>query len=103
MNIMNWTIEKLETQPTYGTMTDVVLTAFWRCYSTQDGIYGTVWGSNKLGAPGDDFTPYDQLTMDQVLSWVWANGVDKNLVETWVQSQIDVQKNPPVVVIPNPW
>ena len=100
---MNWTIEKLETQLVDGTLTDVVLIGFWRCSSTQDGIYGTVWGSTKFTPPGEDFTPYDQLTQDQVLGWLWPNGVNKTLVESWVQSQIDVQKNPPVVVLPNPW
>ena len=100
---MNWIIEKLETQLVDGTLTDVVLTGFYRCSSTQDSIYGTVWGSIKFTPPGADFTPYDQLTLDQVLNWVWTNGVDKTLVEAWVQSQIDVQKNPPAVVLPNPW
>ena len=100
---MNWTIEKLETQLVDGTLTDVVLTGFWRCSSMQDGIYGTFWSSTKFAPPGDDFTPYDQLTQDQVLGWLWTNGVDQKLVESWVQSQIDVQKNPPVVVLPNPW
>ena len=100
---MNWTIEKLETQLVDGTLADVVLTGFWRCSSTQDGIYGTVWGSTKFAAPGEDLTPYNELTQDQILGWVWTSGVDKNTAESWVQSQIDVQTNPPVVVLPNPW
>ncbi len=100
---MNWIIEKLETQLVDGTLTDVVRKAFWRCSITQDGFFGTVWGIAYFPPPVGHFTPYDQLTQEQVLNWVWANGVNKKLVESDIQAQIDVQKNPPVVVLPNPW
>jgi len=43
------------------------------------------------------------LTQDQVLGWVWANGVDKTATEAAVQQQIDNQINPPVVSPPLPW
>ncbi len=100
---MNWIIEKLETQLVNGTLTNVVLKAFWRCSSTQDNFLGTVWGITNFPPPAGVFTPYNELTQEQVLNWVWTNGVNKKLVESDIQSQIDVQKNPPVVVLPNPW
>jgi hypothetical protein len=43
------------------------------------------------------------LTQDQVLGWVWANGVDKDATEAAVEGQIEAQKNPPVVSPPLPW
>ena len=49
------------------------------------------------------FTPYADLTQDQVLGWVWANGVDKDTTEAAVQSMIDNQINPPIVTPPLPW
>lgn len=52
---------------------------------------------------GDPFTPYDQLTQDQVLGWCWANGVDKDAVEAQVSSQLEEMLNPPVVAPPLPW
>jgi hypothetical protein len=49
------------------------------------------------------FTPYADLTLDQVLGWVWANGVDKTATEAAVEGQIEAQKNPPIVSPPLPW
>jgi hypothetical protein len=43
------------------------------------------------------------LTKEQVLDWIWANGVDKEATETAVEQQIENQKNPPVVSPPLPW
>jgi hypothetical protein len=44
-----------------------------------------------------------QLAQDQVLGWIWANGVDQAVTEAAVQQQIDNQINPPVVTPPLPW
>jgi hypothetical protein len=52
---------------------------------------------------GENFTPYNQLTQDQVLGWVWANGVDKAATEAAVEGQIQNQKNPPIVSPKLPW
>jgi len=43
------------------------------------------------------------LTQEQVLGWIWANGVDKDATEAAVLQQIENQKNPPVVAPPLPW
>jgi hypothetical protein len=53
--------------------------------------------------PSGTFTPYDQLTQEQVLGWCWANGVDKTATEANVQSQIDNQISPPTIQPPLPW
>jgi hypothetical protein len=53
--------------------------------------------------PTGTFTPYDQLTQEQVLGWIWDNGVDKDATEAAVQQQLDNQINPPVVTPPLPW
>jgi hypothetical protein len=50
-----------------------------------------------------EFTPYNQLTKDQVLGWIWANGVDKDATEAAVEGQIENQKNPPIVSPKLPW
>jgi hypothetical protein len=52
------------------------------------------------GAP---YTPYADLTQDQVLGWVWSSGVDKDATEAAVQQQIDNAINPPVVTPQLPW
>jgi hypothetical protein len=104
MNIsINWIIERLLVKPTEGTLTDVVITADWRCNGTQDNYSGTCYGSSSFAPPTGSFTPYDQLTQDQVLGWCFANGVDQAAIEANVTQQIQNQIDPPVVVLPLPW
>ncbi len=76
MTTINWIIESLLVRKVEGSNTDVVITADWRCNGT-DGTYsGTCYGSASFAPPTGSFTPYDQLTQDQVLGWCFANGGD---------------------------
>jgi hypothetical protein len=99
-----WIIERLLVKPTEGTLTDVVITADWRCNGT-DGTYsGTCYGSTSFAPPsGSGFTPYEDLTQEQVLGWCFSNGVDQAAIEANVAAQIENQINPPVVAPPLPW
>jgi hypothetical protein len=102
-----WLIEQMDCAVQQDGETDVVITAAWRCNGSQvDGentYTGTVYGSCGFTYTGGDFTPYDQLTQEQVLGWCWSSGVDKDATEANVQTQIDNQINPPIVVLPLPW
>ena len=98
-----WLIERLLVKPTEGSLTDVVITADWRCNGSQETYSGTCYGSCSFQPPSGSFTPYEDLTQDQVLDWCYANGVDKNAIEANVTLQIENQINPPVVSLPNPW
>ena len=102
MNI-SWLIERLLVKPTEGTYTDVVITADWRCNGSQENYSGTCYGSCSFAPPTGSFTPYPDLTQEQVLSWCFANGVDKTAIEANVTAQIQNQINPPVVSLPLPW
>jgi hypothetical protein len=105
MTNITWIVEWLKTTPTTATPPEVVLTAGWRC-SGIDGLYsGTVYSTCSFPQPeeGGSFTEYADLTLDQVLGWVWANGVDKDATEAAVQGQIDAQINPPTINPPLPW
>ena len=98
-----WLIERLLVKPTEGTLTDVVITADWRCNGTDEIYSGTCYGSCSFQPPSGSFTPYEDLTQDQVLQWCYENGVDKTAIEANVTLQIENQINPPVVVLPLPW
>lgn len=102
MNI-SWIIERLLTKPVEGSLTDVVITADWRCNGSQDSYSGTCYGSCSFAPPTEGFTPYPDLTEQQVLDWCFSNGVDKIAIEANVSLQIQNQINPPVVVLPLPW
>ena len=108
---ISWIIERLLVKPTEGSYTDVVITADWRCNGTEttgsgdtEQTYsGTCYGSCSFAPPTGSFTPYNELTEQQVLGWCFANGVDQAAIEANVTAQIEAQINPPVVVLPLPW
>ena len=103
MPTISWLIERLLVKPTEGTLTDVVITADWRCNGSQDSFSGTCYGSCSFAPPSGSFTPYNELTQQQVLDWCYANGVDQAAIEANVSLQIENQINPPVVSLPLPW
>ena len=98
-----WLIERLLTKPVEGSLTDVVITADWRCNGTDETYSGTCYGSCSFAPPTGSFTPYHDLTQEQVLSWCFANGVDQSAIEANVSLQIQNQIDPPVVALPLPW
>ena len=98
-----WIIERLLVRKVEGTLTDVVITADWRCNGTQDQYSGTCYGSTSFAPPSGSFTPYEDLTEQQVLDWCFANGVDQAAIEANVTAQIENQINPPVIAPPLPW
>jgi hypothetical protein len=103
-----WIIEWMNTTPTTATPPETVITAGWRCNGAETAnatdYTATVYGSCSFPMPTEgQFTPYDQLTQEQVLGWCWANGVDKDATEASIQSQINSQINPTVIQPPLPW
>jgi hypothetical protein len=106
---ITWVIEWMNTTPSTSNPPEVVLTAGWRCNGAQTAngtdYIGSVYSTCSFPQPteGGSFTPYADLTQDQVLGWCWANGVDQAATEAAVQQQIDNQINPPVIQPPLPW
>ena len=101
---MNWIIEWMKTTPSTATPPEFVIECGWRCSATEGEFSGTVYSTCSFTVTqGSSFTPYADLTQDQVLGWCWANGVDKDATEAAVQQQIDNQINPPVIQPPLPW
>jgi hypothetical protein len=105
--MITWQIDSMQCKVQEGDLSDVVIVAHWRCNGEQvegDKTYSaSVYSTCSLPAPEGTFTPYDQLTLEQVLGWIWAAGVNKDATEAAVQQQIQLQINPPVVTLPNPW
>jgi hypothetical protein len=98
-----WIIERLLVRKVEGTYSDVVITADWRCNGSQDNYSGTCYGSASFQPPSGSFTPYEDLTEQQVLDWCFANGVDQKAIEANVTLQIADQINPPIIAPPLPW
>jgi len=99
---ITWTVTAMDCSTTEQNP-DTVIVCHWTCAGT-DGTYNaSVYSTCTVPGPGNPFTPYSSLTQDQVLGWVWANGVDKAATEAAVQQQLNNQINPPVVTRPLPW
>ena len=99
-----WTVTAMDCYPQEDGNTDVVFTVHWTCSGTDGTYFGSVYSTCGVTyTAGSPFTPYAQLTQDQVLGWIWANGVDKTATEAAVDQQIQNQINPPVVTPPLPW
>jgi len=104
MTTFTWTISAMDCYPQEGGNTDVVFNVHWTCSGTDGAYNASVYSICAVPAPtGSAFTPYANLTQEQVLGWIWADGVDKAATEAAVQQQIDSQINPPVVTPPLPW
>jgi hypothetical protein len=102
--IITWSVTVMDAYPQAEGQTDVVFTVHWTCSGVQDtytaSVYSTCGVTYTAGSP---YTPYAQLTQDQVLGWIWAGGVDKANTEAAVNLQIANLINPPVVQPPLPW
>jgi len=103
MATFTWTVTAMDCYPQAEGQTDVVFTVHWTCVGTQDTYSSSVYSTCGVPAPAGTFVPYADLTQDQVLSWIWANGVDQSATEAAVQTQINNQINPPVVQPALPW
>lgn len=105
---LTWSIEQLTAYPQYDGQVNVVTKAKWKCVG-QEIANGKTFvsedGAENILSLGNlpDFTPYSQLTEQQVLSWVWSDGVDKNKVEAAVQQSLNRQINPEFINPPLPW
>ena len=92
---MNWSIVQLDRKTADGFVT----TAHWTCTATDGDFSANAYGS--VGFSGDLVTPYENLTQEQVLGWVWEQ-IDKAEIEANLTKQIQAQKNP-VSVAGVPW
>ena len=105
---MDWTVSAMDCKVSEDNLSDVVFNVHWRCSATEvdgDKTYSaSVYSTCSVPGPNPaSFVHYDQLTQNEVLGWIWANGVDKAATEAAVQQQIYLQKNPVVVSPPLPW
>ena len=93
--MITWKINQLDRKTADGFVT----TAHWICSGVDGEFSGSVYAS--CGFDGELSIPYEQLTEEVVLSWVWEK-VDKEATEAAVLAQIEAQKNP-VTASGTPW
>ena len=105
--VYSWAIEQMQEVPQQGSLTDVVINISWRRFGTtvvDDKEYQAgAFGFFVCSQPSDtDFTPYEDLTREQVIGWLEA-GLDVEAINLNLIAQLNDQINPPVVILPLPW
>lgn len=108
MTITNtWGVVQMDTYPTFDNFTDIVFTVHWNLTATdENGNTGYTYGSVALVVdPENGYTPYAQLTEQEVVGWVKDSlGAAQVLsYESNVAQQIADQISPPVIKLPLPW
>ena len=101
--VITWSVTAMNCYPEADDHQDVVFIVHWTCSGVDGDYSGSVYSTCSVPAPSGSFTPYADLTQNQVLGWIWANGVDKDSAEAAVEQQIQNQINPPIVSPPLPW
>ena len=100
-------IQNMEATPSEGDLEDVVKIIYWM-YTGKETIgdfngYGEARGAIGLTDPSSDsFTAFTDLTEEQVKGWVQSQ-INEVAIKADINSQIESQKNPPVVIKKNPW
>lgn len=106
-NTYTWVISQLECYPEADGHQDVVMTVHWRRQATDgNGHTGDIYGSQVVTLNAEaPFTPYADLTFEQVVGWLEDAMGDEQLAAqiAALDKQIEDQINPPVVTPPLPW
>lgn len=106
--VYNWVVSAMDEYPTTpDNLTDVVFTVHWRRNATKvvDDItyFADVYSTLAVPAPSpEDFTPYPDLTFEQVCGWL-EEGLDVTALDASLAQQIENQEHPTVVSLPLPW
>lgn len=105
-NTYKWVISQLDAYPQHEGHTDVVFTVHWRRQATDGTHSADIYGSQSVTLDAEaPFTPYADLTFDQVVGWL-EDAMGAELLAAQVAAldqQIENQINPPVVTPPLPW
>jgi hypothetical protein len=98
-----WAIANMDAYPQAEGQVDVVFQVNWKCQAQDEQYSAISVGSVPVTyVAGTPYTPYADLTQEQVLGWVNPQ-IDRTEIEANLQALIDAQKNPTVVTPPLPW
>jgi hypothetical protein len=70
-----------------------ITTAHWTVSAVDGDYFASICNTSSF-AEGTPTIPYNDVTEQDVLQWIWENGVDKQAAEDAVSQMIELQKNP---------
>lgn len=82
----------------------VVTTVHWTYKGIdEDGITGFTYGAQTVEEPNPDaFTPYPEISKEQVIGWM-ESVTDIQAMQEDIVNQINVTKNPVNITLSAPW
>lgn len=100
--MITWKVTQMHLYPQQADKTDVVFNVTWRCEASDQGFTAFASDNAKLTISQESFIPYEDLTEETVLGWVWSV-VNKGEIEAKAQAEVEKLINPTVVVKRLPW
>lgn len=107
MTTYTWQFAALDVYPTHQGLANVVYSVHWKLTGDDgSGHTATAYGSQTLG-PVDpqNFTPFANLTANQVQGWVEAQMGSTDVVQckAWIDNRINNQIAPTITTVLPPW
>ena len=106
MTTKTWLIEQLTCTPQLDTGEAIVFNVAWRLNGEFGTHTATCYGTTAVNyVPDTPYTPFAELTSDQVINWV-KNVLGEETVVSYednIDRQIQDQINPPVITPQLPW
>jgi len=117
MTNFDWIISALDCKIKVGTLEDIVDVVHWRLNASNENHTAETYGCTNMPEPsGTDFTAYENLTKEQVVSWVESilSVIPESIDEVVKESQLAkikaslnadllLQANPVKVNLPLPF
>ncbi len=105
---ITWKIDSIKCLAQVDDYTDVVYDIAWRVFATEGDHSTSVYGSVTVSFDPDDvtdFVPYEDLTEEEVLGWVFDSLGEERLaeIEGSVTNALQDIIAPKVVTNPLPW
>ena len=116
---INYNVDSIQCYTTYDQYTDVVVKVGWSCIGSGIAEAGSQSGSTvSLSYPSTtpltlnsgswdtgSFVPYNQLTNEIIMGWVFGQIGDsgKDIIDNYVTEQVQQMINPTIVNLPLPW
>ena len=106
MNTYTWKINAVDCYTSKDGLEKVAYNVHWSFFATDGENNASMIGVQSVGEPNpDNFVPFDQLTEEQVVSWIAASmdveqmqaNLDKQIEDLVAPKMVTLQLNKPVV------
>ena len=101
-----WSFDRVEVS-TVDEPKDLAVIAHWRLTAVEaEGLVSSAYGSANLGEAAADYTPFNEITKEQLAGWVidTMENVTEDDLKKALADQIEAQKKPKTVPkVPSGW